>query len=92
MDLIKRKKSSLRTPALESAAMVGAVAAGAGCAAGIVRLASGGTAGAPGISHAFSRLGRLVGGRMTTGVAVAGAGAALAGIAAYKSIKAVDGR
>lgn len=72
---------------IEGAAILTAVAASAGVAAGAVSAARGQVTGAPGISKALSRLGGTVGGSMMTGVAVASAGATLIGLAVYRSIR-----
>ena len=77
-----------RNALIESAALVVAVAAGAGVATGGIVLARGETRGAPGITKGFARIGRLVGGSLMTGVAITGAGAALTGLAVYSSLTA----
>ena len=71
---------------LQGAAICTAAATGAGVATGALITARGETTGAPGITKGFARIGRLAGGSMLTGVALVGGGAALAGLALYKSI------
>lgn len=72
---------------VHSTAVLVGVAAGAGTAAGAVIAARGETRGAPGITKAFARLGRLAGGSMLTGVVLAGGSAALIGLAAYEGVR-----
>lgn len=76
-----------KTVLVESTALLAAVAASAGAAAGAVLAASGDAVGAPGVSHALARLGRPTGGGMISGIAVAGAAAALVGLAVFQSIR-----
>lgn len=72
---------------VESTAILAALAASAGTAAGAVLAASGDAVGAPGISKALARMGRPAGGGMISGIAVAGAAAALVGLAVYQSVR-----
>jgi hypothetical protein len=77
---------------IEGTAVVAATAAAAGVAAGTVAAARGDSTGAPGISRALSRLGRLAGGGMLAGVAVAGSSAALASLVVYQGIRLLEAR
>lgn len=72
---------------VEGVALLTAVAAGAGVAAGVVSIARGETTGAPGITRGLSRLGHLVGGSMLAGVSLAGGSAALVGVAVYQNLR-----
>lgn len=75
---------------IESTALITAVAAAAGAAAGTVALARGETVGAPGMTKALARLGRSVGGSMLTGVALVGGCAALIGVAVFQGLRQID--
>lgn len=77
---------------IESAAVVAAIGASAGTAAGLVRLTQGQRSGAPGVTSALSRMGRRVGGGMITGVALAAGSGALAGMVLYQGLKALERR
>jgi hypothetical protein len=80
-----------REALIESTALVTAVAAAAGAAAGTIALARGETTGAPGITKALARIGRSVGGSMLTGIALVGGFAGLVGIAVCQGLRQVDG-
>lgn len=75
---------------IEGTALVAALAASAGAAAGAVQATSGNVNGAPGISHSLSRLGHLVGGGMLSGVAVVAGGAALIGLTVYQGVRQLN--
>lgn len=81
---------SIRTPVVESAAVVAAVASGAYTAQAIVTVAQGETSGAPGLTRALSRVGKIAGGGMMNGVAIIGASAAFTGLTVYKTISLLD--
>ena len=73
----------------ESAAVVTGVSAAASTTVGIVRIARGDVRGAPGMSRAFSRIGKLANGGMMTGLAIAAGTGALVGIAAYRGARSL---
>lgn len=75
---------------IESTAILSAVAASAGAAAGAVLATTGDVNGAPGISKALSRLGRFAGGGMVRGIAVTAGAAALVGLAVYEGVRQLD--
>lgn len=76
----------------KSVAFVGAIAAGAGMATGLVTATRGETTGAPGIAKAFSRIGKSVGKSMATGVAITGGAAALAAVTVYEGVQLLERR
>ncbi len=75
---------------IEGAALTAAVAAAAGAAVGLIEASRGPTPGAPGMAHGLARIGRLVGGGMTAGLAATAGGAALLSLALYHTIKLLD--
>lgn len=75
----------------EGVAATTAVATAAGTAAGLTLLLRGKTRGAPGVSHALSRLGKLAGGGMIAGIALAAGSGAAVGLTVYRSIRALRG-
>lgn len=72
---------------IESATTATAIAATAGTAAGLTLVARGDMRGAPGVSRALSRLGKLVGGGMITGVALAAGSGAVVGLSLYRTLQ-----
>ena len=78
---------SAKSALIEGTAIVSALAASAGAATGAVLSASGDVKGAPGVSRSLSRLGKVFGGGMITGVAVIAGTATLLGIAVYQSLR-----
>ncbi len=77
---------------IEGIAVAAAVAAGAGTAAGIVRLMQGDRRGAPGVTSALSRVGRTTGGGMIAGIALSAGCGTLAGLALHASLQALERR
>lgn len=75
---------------VEGVAITTAVASTAGTAAGITLWARGDVRGAPGVSRALSRLGKLMNGGMIEGVALAAGAGALVGLTVYRGICALD--
>lgn len=75
---------------IEGTALITAISAAAGAAAGTVALASGDTTGAPGMTKALARVGRAFGGSMLTGVAVIGASAALISLAVFQGLRMLE--
>jgi hypothetical protein len=71
---------------IDSLAAATSVAAAAGTAAGITLLARGDVRGAPGMSRALSRLGKMVGGGMVSGVALAAGSGAIVGLSLYRGL------
>jgi hypothetical protein len=71
-------------------AFVTGVAAGAAAAVGIVTVARGDVGGAPGISRALARVGRLAGGGMLAGVGVLAAAATLSGLIVYTGLTELE--
>ena len=71
---------------IDSLATATAVAAAAGTAAGITLLARGDVRGAPGMSRALSRMGKMVGGGMVSGVALAAGSGAIVGLSIYRGL------
>jgi len=82
--------ASLKQTAISTTALTAALAAGAGTATMIITVAQGETTGAPGFTKGLSRVGKVVGGTMQTGVAVIGASAALSGILVYQTIRLLE--
>lgn len=74
---------------VEGAAMTAAIVGTAGTAAGLTLWARGDMRGAPGMSHALSRLGKLANGGMTEGLALAAGTGALVGITLYRGVRAL---
>lgn len=80
----------LRRRIVESVALTAAVAGTAGTAVGLTLWARGDTRGAPGMSRALSRLGKMAGGGMIEGVALAAGTGAVVGLALYHGVRALD--
>lgn len=72
---------------IESATTAAAIAAASGTAAGVTLLARGNMRGAPGVSRALSRIGKLGGGGMITGVALAAGSGAVVGLSLYRLLR-----
>lgn len=75
---------------VEGVAVTAAVVGTAGTAAGLTLWARGDTRGAPGVSRALSRLGKLTNGGMIEGVALAAGAGALVGLILYRGVRAID--
>lgn len=86
---IGREKMSRHAVVLGSALVAG-VGAGAAVGMGVVAAAKGDVGGAPGISRALSRIGKIVGGGMLAGIGVTAAAAALTGLIVYEGLKEVE--
>jgi hypothetical protein len=69
--------------------LAGALAAGGAITAGLVAVVRGETSGAPGITKAFSRIGKSVGQSMLVGVALTGTVAAATSLAVYEGLTAM---
>lgn len=76
---------------VEGMAVTAAVAGTAGTAAGLTLWARGRMRGAPGISHALSRLGKLANGGMVEGVALAAGAGAVVGLTLYRGVRRLNG-
>jgi hypothetical protein len=72
---------------IEGLAVTAAVAGTAGTAAGLALWARGDMRGAPGVSRALSRLGKLANGGMIEGIALAAGTGALVGITLYRGVQ-----
>ncbi len=79
-----------RYDVVAGSAFVAGVAVGSAVGIGIVALARGEIGGAPGISRALSRIGRLVGGGMLAGVGTISAAAALSGLIVYAGLTELE--
>ncbi len=74
---------------VEGVAVTAAVVGTAGTAAGLTLWARGDTRGAPGVTRALSRLGKLTQGGMVEGVALAAGTGAVVGLTLYRGIRAL---
>lgn len=74
---------------VEGVAVTAAIAGTAGTAAGLTLWARGDMRGAPGVSRALSRLGKMTGGGMIEGVALAAGTGAVIGLALYRGVRAI---
>ena len=74
---------------IEGLAVTAAIAGTAGTAAGITLWARGDVRGAPGVSRALSRMGKLTNGGMIEGVALAAGTGAVVGLTLYRGIRAL---
>ena len=79
-----------RRTLVEGLAATAALAAATGTAVSITHLARGNIRGAPGMSHALARIGKVAGGGMTTGIALAAGSGALVGLSLYRGILALS--
>jgi hypothetical protein len=75
---------------VEGAAVTAAILGTAGTAAGLTLWARGDVRGAPGMSRALSRLGKLANGGMTEGLALAAGTGALVGITLYRGVRSLS--
>lgn len=75
---------------VEGVAVAAAVVGTAGTAAGLTLWARGDVRGAPGMSRALSRLGKLTSGGMIGGLALAAGTGALVGITLYRGVQSLD--
>lgn len=73
---------------IEGIAVTVAIVGTAGTAAGLTLMARGDTRGAPGVTRALSRLGKMTGGGMIEGVALAAGTGAFVGLALYRGVRA----
>lgn len=80
----------LRRSLVEGIALTTAIAATAGTAAGLTLMARGDARGAPGVTRALSRLGKITGGGMVEGIALAAGTGAVVGLTLYSSVRALD--
>ncbi len=71
-------------------AFIAAIAVGSAVGVGIVTAARGDVGGAPGISKALSRIGRLVGGGMLAGVGALAAAATCSGLIVYEGLTELE--
>lgn len=76
----------VRKQVIAGSALCVGVAAGSAVGIGLVETARGSVGGAPGISRALSRIGRLVGGGMLAGIGVVAASASLSGLIVYTGL------
>lgn len=71
-------------------ALISGVVVGSAVGVGIVATARGDTGGAPGISKALSRIGRIAGGGMLAGVGVIAGAATLSGLIVYAALTELE--
>ena len=74
---------------VEGIALTAAIAGTAGTAAGLTLVARGNTRGAPGVSRALARIGKIAGGSMIEGVALAAGTGAVVGLTLYHGVRAL---
>lgn len=77
---------------VEGVAVTAAVIGTAGTAAGLTLWARGDMRGAPGMSRALSRIGKLASGGMIEGLALAAGAGALVGITLYRGVRSLNRR
>ena len=75
---------------VEGVAVTAAVVGTAGTAAGLTLWARGDMRGAPGVSRALSRIGKVANGGMIEGIALAAGAGALVGITLYRGLQRLD--
>lgn len=75
---------------VEGVAVTAAVVGTAGTAAGLTLWARGDMRGAPGMSRALSRLGKLANGGMIEGLALAAGTGALVGLTLYRGVQSLS--
>lgn len=71
----------------EGLALTAALAASTGTAVGMTHLARGDIRGAPGMTHALSRIGKIAGGGMMTGMALTASSSTLVGLVLYRALR-----
>ncbi len=74
---------------VEGVAATAAVAGTAGTAAGLTLWARGDVRGAPGVTRALSRLGKLANGGMVEGIALAAGTGAVVGLTLYYGVRSL---
>lgn len=79
-----------RHQVLAGSAFVTGVAVGSAVGVGLVAASRGAIGGAPGISRALSRIGRLVGGGMLAGIGVVAASATFTGLIVYEGLTELE--